>query len=367
MDRHIMGMVVYMFSKKLKSSEIQELLRQRISSMPAEALFPVEAKLCEEFGVCRATINKVLKNLDNEGLLLSLQGKGRFVLRRVSRAPTVAVLLDSLESLSHPVMAQRMLGVSEATAESHYHLSVFARNRSLDANNLLEGLHEFLAEAQGVIIATYAFEEKIAFELSSRYPTVWMEHPSDRSKIHGFMSDYLGAGFLAVEHLLEFQHSRIAIVGLNDTVSLCRQHAEGARLAGRRQADGSEQIDIQRWIVEDFSADAGREAILQNWSMTSNPPTGFVFASDELAIGAIEAFASLGVRVPEDVSVIGCNGEKYAIEPGKLLTTVEIDFRSAGRACVETIRCLIENQGFRDAMPNVAAKLVRGHTVARRS
>jgi LacI family repressor for deo operon, udp, cdd, tsx, nupC, and nupG len=337
--------------------------------MPPEALFPAEARLAAEFSVCRATISKVLKRLEEEGLLYSQQGKGRFVMHRSSsRAPTIAVLLDDLEALSHPVMAARMKGVSDAVAESDFHFSLFARNPTLGADELLEGLFDFLKEAQGVIVATYSFEERIVFEIASRYPTVWMEHPSDRSKIHGVFSDYLGAGFLGARHLIENGHNRIAVVGMDDSVSFSRQHAAGASLALQMLPETDRHVEIFRWIVDQesggFTAEAGYETVLRNWSSGASRPTGLLFASDDLAIGGYQALSSLGLKVPEDVSIVGCNGERHSIGRDRFLTSVALDFEASGRACVSIIKEIIEKGRVQEIdSTSQPARLVEGDSV----
>jgi DNA-binding LacI/PurR family transcriptional regulator len=358
-----------MNSPKSRSHEIHRILRQRILTMPSGALFPAETHLAAEFSVCRATISKVLKSLGDEGLLFSQQGKGRTVMHRgTARAPTIAVLLDNLEALSHPVMAARMKGISDAVAESDFHLSLFAKNPNLGTDELLKGLFDFLKEAQGVIIGTHAFEERIVFELASRYPTVWLEHPSDRSKIHGVFSDYLGAGFLGARHLLENGHSRIAVVGLDDSISISRQHAAGASLALQMLADTEDRVEISRWIVGQefggFTAEAGYETVLRNWSSGASRPTGLLFASDDLAIGGYQALSSLGLKVPEDVSLVGCNGDRRVIGDGRRLTTVALDFEASGRACVNIIKEIIEKGRIQEIdSTSQPARLVKGNSV----
>ena len=98
--------------------------------MAPQDAFPAEMVLCEEYGVCRATMNRILKALEAEGLLVSRQGKGRRVQeKKASPTPTVAVILDNLESLSHPIMALRVKGISEAISASYYHLSLLQGTR----------------------------------------------------------------------------------------------------------------------------------------------------------------------------------------------------------------------------------------------
>ena len=358
-----------MYSAKSRSYEIHRILRQRLLTMPSGALFPAEIQLATEFSVCRATISKVLKSLGDEGLLLSAQGKGRTVMHRgTARAPTIAVLLDDLEALSHPVMAARMKGISATITESDFHLSLFAKNPKLGSDHLLKGLFDFLKEARGVIIGTYTFEERIVFELASRYPTVWMEHPSDRSKIHGVHSDYLGAGFLGARHLLENGHKRIAVVGMDDSVSISREYAAGASLALQMLPDTDHRAEIFRWIVGQglggFTTEAGYETVLRNWSSGVSRPTGLLFASDDLAIGGYQALSSLGLRVPEDVSLVGCNGDRRFIGHNRLLTSVALDFEASGRACVNIIKEIIE-KGRVIEIDSIRqpAKLVQGNSV----
>ena len=361
--RHHLGMSYR--GKKTRAGSIADQLRERISTLASNSLFTGELVLAEEFGVCRATINKVLKSLEGEGLLVSHQGRGRFVLgRKASQAPTIAILLDNLDSLHHPVMARRMKGISQAIAGSSYHLSVFARNPALEAKELLEGLLGFLAEAQGVLLATFSFEERIVYEVAARYPTVWLEHPSDRSGVHGVRSDYLGAGFIAAQHLIGHGHSHIAVVGLDDTVSSCRQHADGVRLAVQQSNLKNVPIRLERWVTDAFSPEAGAKVVLSHLQSTSERPSGLLFASDDLAAGGAAALKEICIDIPLGMSLVGCNGVRQEFAPEKFLTTVELDFEESGRRSVEVLKQIIENTSSGIEVGCHPATLFQGDSVS---
>jgi LacI family repressor for deo operon, udp, cdd, tsx, nupC, and nupG len=153
--------------------------------------------------------------------------------------------------------------------------------------------------------------------------------------------DNVAAAFDAVSYLARLGHRRVAyICGPADNV------LTGERRAGYEKA--VEAYDLERWpeAVQpgEFSIRAGREATARLLA-ASPKPTAVFTANDEIAIGAIMEAKAHGLRVPEDLSVIGFDD----IEMGQIcdppLTTIYQPRREMGRKALETLARLIEAPG----------------------
>jgi DNA-binding LacI/PurR family transcriptional regulator len=81
------------------------------------------------------------------------------------------------------------------------------------------------------------------------------------------------------------------------------------------------------------------------------PPTGVICSSDVMAIGALREARARGLRVPEDVSIVGFDGIEAAGWTDPPLTTVEQPIAEIARTAVSTLRSLITGPG--GAMPDV--------------
>jgi len=153
--------------------------------------------------------------------------------------------------------------------------------------------------------------------------------------------DNVAAGFDAVSYLARLGHRRVAhICGPADNV------LTHERRAGYLKA--VEAHDLDRWPEAiqpgEFSIRAGRLATAR--LLAASPrPTAIFAANDEIAIGAIMEAKASGLRVPEDLSVVGFDD----IEMGQIcdppLTTIYQPRREMGRKALETLARLVESPG----------------------
>ncbi|MER7456668.1 LacI family DNA-binding transcriptional regulator [Micromonospora sp. NPDC126480] len=136
-------------------------------------------------------------------------------------------------------------------------------------------------------------------------------------------SNNWNGGLLATRHLLELGHRRIAVIsGPRDV--LCSQ----ARTAGFRSAHEEAGLPVDPELVRygTFSADAGRRHGLHLLSLPDRPTAVFA-GSDMQAIGVLRAARQRGLRVPEDLSVIGYDNLPLAAWTEPALTTVNQPLR----------------------------------------
>lgn len=145
-----------------------------------------------------------------------------------------------------------------------------------------------------------------------------------------------GMAHLATEHLLSLGHRRIAFIGGEEDERL-DFHLPAHRREGYEAAlaEAGIEPDPRLRAVGDFTIEGGHQAALQLLGDPRLRPTAIFAASDEMAIGAILAARKLGLRVPEDLSVIGIDGH----ELGQFfeLTTVTQHPVEQGRLAAEAL------------------------------
>lgn len=152
--------------------------------------------------------------------------------------------------------------------------------------------------------------------------------------------DDVGAARLATEHLLALGHTRIIHLG-GDQAEQLDFHVHTRRLAGFRQA----MIDAAHRRPDDFFPTdftiRGAHRVARN--LLGDPhrrPTGIVAASDEIAIGAIVAARELGIRIPDELSLIGIDDHELAEMFG--LTTIRQRPREQGARAARMMLDAIE-------------------------
>ena len=173
--------------------------------------------------------------------------------------------------------------------------------------------------------------------------------------------DERSAGELATQHLLDLGHEHIGYVGGPDYYLPTRQKAAGRDAALR--AAGFEPDDLAVY-AEDFSVEHGRNA-LRKLLDADAPPTGVICSSDLMAIGVLQEAAARGLRVPDDLSVVGFDGIDAAAWTSPPLTTVEQPIDEIAETAVNALRSLIDDP--RKPLPNYSFRPrlnVRGSTAA---
>ena len=173
------------------------------------------------------------------------------------------------------------------------------------------------------------------------------------------MSDNEGGAITAVRHLHELGHRRIAtITGMIDS----RPGAD--RLRGYRQAIQELGLAYRDDYVVygDFYAESGREAT-ERLLRLAEPPTAIFAASDLMAIGAIRAAAEVGLRVPEDLSIVGFDDIQLSPHVNPPLTTMRQDKLGLGFAAGDALVARIAGAPDRPPLRTLAVELVvRGST-----
>jgi DNA-binding LacI/PurR family transcriptional regulator len=159
--------------------------------------------------------------------------------------------------------------------------------------------------------------------------------------------DERAAGRLATEHLLELGHRHIGFVAGEVFAQATRE-----KLAGRDDALLDAGIEPNGSVAHaGFTVPGGRRALRRLMETApENRPTGVMCSNDLMAIGAMLEATALGLRVPEDLSVVGFDGIDAGTWTQPPLTTVEQPIDDIAATAIEALRKLIETPDH--AQPN---------------
>jgi DNA-binding LacI/PurR family transcriptional regulator len=246
-----------------------------------------------------------------------------------SRSGTIG-LLTPRSLLYGPVST--LISVEEAARTAGLFVSV-ASLFHYDAASVAAALDHFLDQGvEGVIVIAPVPEAvQEAASLAARVPMVLIaaDTPSREGIPTASVDQELGAR-LATRHLVGLGHRDIAHVsGLTGWLDAT------ARLRGWRQELAAAELPVRPPLEGGWTAEggfrAGRELLLQGL------PTAVFAANDLMALGLLRAFTEAGLRVPEDVSVVGFDDVEGAAHYLPPLTTVRQDFAALGERCVELL------------------------------
>jgi LacI family transcriptional regulator len=178
-----------------------------------------------------------------------------------------------------------------------------------------------------IIISEAASVSRLVESLPSfSSPTVYIEREPDHPAIDAVCFDNVRAASLAADHLIGLGHRKIGIVtGLMNTTS------GKNRLQGFVSSLQRAGIQIpENFIIEgDFKLEGGARAARKIMGL-ADPPTAIFVCSDLMAYGAMGEFLASGWRIPEKISIIGCEDLPFSSYFSPKLTTVKVPIYEIG-------------------------------------
>ncbi|WP_205856073.1 LacI family DNA-binding transcriptional regulator [Phytoactinopolyspora endophytica] len=197
----------------------------------------------------------------------------------------------------------------------------------------LERGRAFVAQrVDGLILTTARTDgsHPLLVELRDQEVNYALAIRTDGESSAALVDDRLG-GYLATQHLVEHGHTRIAFVGGPEYASSSQQ-----RESGYRDAMLEAGLEVAAELVHhsDFSMEAGGQAA-QRLLALAHPPTAVFTANDSLAVGLMATVQRSGLRLPEDLSVVGYNDTPIAAQLAVPITSVRVPFDDLARNAVE--------------------------------
>jgi len=255
---------------------------------------------------------------------------------RADQTPLILTLTDGIETMYTATVLHGIVSAGEAQgADVVVRFGVGPSVENAPSRTAQDKMLPF--GCIGIVAITYGMRRVSHLELGAQIPVVVIDPSEVRA------ADWMTIGATnwagaksATEHLITLGHRRIGWVG-----GAPASEASAERLHGYRAALQSANIPLDATIETngDFSIEFGMAAGVPLLSSPTRP-TAVVAANDEIAIGVIEAARSLGLRVPEDLSVTGFDDTPQASLTTPRLTTVRQPLADMGRMAV---RVIVEN------------------------
>jgi DNA-binding LacI/PurR family transcriptional regulator len=322
---------------------------------------PSFVELRNEHRVSRGTVEKVHALLERDGLIVREQGRGVFV------APTLRSAANGIigfagggftERSSSLFWAHLVDGIQQEAAEEQLPLLLLTRNSDPSIWNKIDGLLMSVNQDETQTILSH---------MPAGLPCVSILH-SVEGVSSVVVDDYQGAKD-ATEHLLSLGHKRIGFL-ISGFDSLIDQRMSGYRdalqtagiepsLNGIRQMHLRIGRDSKSEFIEQGRRTM-REWLQSNWSSLGY--TALIAQNDNAAVGAIEALREAGLRVPQDVSVVGYDGNETYDYFTPRLTTVQVPIQEIGVAAARMLIDGIRQRGGKAEQATIPARLKIGES-----
>jgi DNA-binding LacI/PurR family transcriptional regulator len=265
---------------------------------------------------------------------------------------TIAVIVPFF---TRPSFVERLRGIDSVFGDSRYDMIVMNVETVAKRNKYFAEVPR-LDRADGVIIVTLTpnDEEVQAFK-AANIPVVLVDthHP----ELPSVMEDSVLGGQMATQYLIDLGHTRIGYLSdvLDDVFSATA--ASLLRFRGYQQALESAGIPLREDLIKQgrHSREEARRCGADLFAMPDRPTAVFA-ASDTQAIGVMEAARDAGLRVPDDVSVVGYDDLEVAEYLG--LTTVRQSLFESGRRGAELLMQAMEGQITEPARVDMPVELI---------
>jgi LacI family transcriptional regulator len=309
---------------------------------------PTIADVAEAAGVSTATVSRALNNRPDvaphtrervERIAAEIGYHGRYGNRHRSRRATRYITLLA-HGVDNEYIGTICRGVMDQLDPNIYQLVLHLT----DAEVTREADYVRIARrtgSEGLLIVTPRLRDRDFPDLvGDRIPYVLIDFHSDTPSVPCLRSTNWQGAREATNHLIALGHRRIGYIAgrRNDRIAETREH-------GYRSALAEAHIPFAPELLADgdYSWTAGFRAAQQLLSL-DNPPTAVFASSDLMAFGAIAAIYASGLRVPEDVSIVGFDDLPMAATIHPPLTTMRQPLYDMGRMAAQMIVSLVNGQ-----------------------
>ncbi len=272
------------------------------------------------------TRQRVYDAIDKLGYVPQAEARAR-ALRLTGRIGVITPFFTA------PSFVQRLRGIAASLSKENFDLVIY----TVDSNNRLQSYLSSLpltGNLDGLVIMSLPVAENDVNRLiDHNLPTVLIEFP--HPLLNSVEINDVEGGRLATEYLLQKGHKRIAFLGDTDLPEYSI-HPVSLRLKGFRKALRDANLEIPEEFVRLAPYDQEQARIIAKELLDMpNPPTAVFAATDFQALGVIKAARQFGIRIPEQLAVIGFDDLDMADYED--LTTVRQHLDESGRIAIEIL------------------------------
>ncbi len=318
-----------------------------VARLAGVSVSTVSKVINDRYGVAPETYDKVMDIVSDLGYESSLVASS---LRRHS-TNVIGILVPEFE----PFSTELLKGISSAVEGTGYELLAYSGNLE---HNQVGWERRSLSRLAGTLIDGAVIVAPTASVTDATIPVVAVDPHTGKTGPSTVEADNVGGARAATQHLIELGHRRIAhIRGRTDLVSaqLREQGYREALVAAGIPFD-PELVRVGGYRAAE-TTDAARELLSR-----SDRPTAVFAANDLSAIRVLEIARELGLRVPEDLSVVGFDNVPEAANAVPALTTVAQPLHQMGAEAVRLLLGLLAGGTTEDHLLLPASLVVRAST-----
>ncbi|MGB4659705.1 MAG: LacI family DNA-binding transcriptional regulator [Mobilitalea sp.] len=261
----------------------------------------------------------------------------------------IGLFVNSLRGAYYGELADAMF---EECTKMGYNLNIFLTDQSMKImTDILGGRVD-----GAVILNEWVTKENVEALKSAEIPTVFIDREISGNYISSIVFDSYEEGKMAGEYLLSLGHRKIGYVK-----GFTNNYDNIERMKGFREALAKAGIELpEEYIWEGlFERDKAYESTIEFLDKKEREVPEAIFAANDLsAFGCIEALQERGYKVPEDVSVMGCDDVQLCDYFSPKLTTIHTSFRNQGIHSIQKIMDLLQKKDCVGDIEKISGKII---------
>ena len=268
-----------------------------------------------------------------------------------------------IPTLNHAIYAKEVESLNNRLRHSGYSLVITTSDYRLDSE--LEQARILLERGiEALVLVGDEHDPKLYRLVADQevpYINTYVYKPEQRHACVGF--DNRLAGRKLANHLIDLGHRTIGMIG---GISYHNDRAR-ERILGVREAllENGLELPDQLFTEKPYDIASGREALRYMLAATQ-PPTAIVCGSDVLAFGALAECQAIGLRVPDQLSIVGFDNLEFAAHLTPPLTTIEVPAEKMGERAADFLVRQLAGDLQLEFIELEANLILRGTTSPRR-
>ena len=275
------------------------------------------------------------------------------VLARNLRTMKTEIIMVILPDISNPFFSKIVRGIESVAMKNGYKILLGDTKNDLSLEKeYLKNLDQKYAD--GVISLTARIDSELIREISEKYNMVLACEYIDEESVPTVSIDNVEGAYKATEHLIKLGHERIAHISGPKDVILSQD-----RLKGYKKALHDHNLKVYDDLINtgDFSYKSGYRNMSRLLKL-DKPPTAIFADSDQMAIGAIKAIKSNGLKVPDDLALVGFDNIEIASIYEPSLTTVCQPMYEIGVKAMQLLLDILEKKELENNKIKLESKLI---------
>ncbi len=306
--------------------------------------------------ISEATVERIRQIANEMGYFPSATARSL----RTNRSHALGVIVSNIDD---PFFSEILQGIEEMAQENGYSMLMAASQRDPEREQVIvQDMRE--RHVDGLIICSTSFSAKQRHKLLEYgIPIVMVNNQAAEEYRYSIYHDDVDGSRQATQHLINLGHQHIAYLGnsLSGRTTL-------DRLTGFRQEMDAAGLPIPAEYIHEVPGGRAEDGLasLDHFINLLQPPTAIFCFNDMLAIGLLNGLQMAGIRVPEDISVVGFDNIVFSAYTNPPLTTLDQPKRYIGAEAARLILGLL-NPLADEEFPKMKIQRLKGNLLIRQS